>query len=404
MKRLKHILIAASLFTLCGCGTTDVWKEWENEGVMNEETRLRPSEVKEILCAADGWKMSYEGVDFYLQFDRNGNVVTNTNEKILRPEVKTEYHLDFQGERTVLLTLSGNSSLQYLNENRESTFLITEYADNHITAKGQAHGLPMNLTIVSTADLQANIDLKQDALRRIAGLENISSGALRVKGGDLLAYYMLSADNDNHWTIHVTTITDGKPVRTSYAVDLDISNDTHGVAALPGLEIEGYAPQSITYDYDDASRVSLGDSNLVLDFGAAAEWVEKYNSSWSTHVVDRDLIGLDLSMMPAAQIEFDDRGPRNIVICPGSVEAGQWWYVFCEQAATANNATCCVVLRNTNIYTPWGGYGDDINLTKENFTPLLSLCYAESGVWVWEKEGYTYIISPTNSNAWFRMR
>lgn len=404
MKRLKYTLIASCLFALCGCGTTDVWKEWENEGAMNEETRLRPSEVKEILCAADGWKMSYEGVDFYLQFDRNGNVVTNTNEKILRPEVKTEYHLDFQGERTVLLTLSGNSSLQYLSEHREGTFLITEYAADRITAHGQENGLPMNLSAVSAADIQANIDLKQDALRRIAGLESISCGALRVKDGDLLAYYTLSSDNDNHWSMHVTTIADGKPVRTSYAVDLDISNDTHGVASLPGLEIEGYAPQSITYDYDDASRVSLGNSDLVLDFGAAADWVEKYNNNWGTHVVDRDHIGLDLSMMPAAQIEFDDRGPRNMVICPGSVEAGQWHYVFYEQAATANNATCCVVLRNTAVNLPFGGYGNDINLANENFSPLLDLCYAEGGVWAWEKEGYTYIISPTNSNAWFRMK
>ena len=82
MKKIRYTLLASCLFALCGCGTTDVWKDWEDQGTMNEETRLRPSEVKKLLCAADGWKLSYEGVDFYLQFDENGNVITNTNEKI----------------------------------------------------------------------------------------------------------------------------------------------------------------------------------------------------------------------------------------------------------------------------------------------------------------------------------
>lgn len=66
MKKIRYTLLASCLFALCGCGTTDVWKDWEDQGTMNEETRLRPSEVKKLLCAADGWKLSYEGVDFYL--------------------------------------------------------------------------------------------------------------------------------------------------------------------------------------------------------------------------------------------------------------------------------------------------------------------------------------------------
>jgi len=126
MKKIRYTLLASCLFALCGCGTTDVWKDWEDQGTMNEETRLRPSEVKKLLCAADGWKLSYEGVDFYLQFDENGNVITNTNEKILRPELEAQYHLDFKGEQTVLLTLAGNTSLQYLKNNQESTFLYQQ--------------------------------------------------------------------------------------------------------------------------------------------------------------------------------------------------------------------------------------------------------------------------------------
>lgn len=33
------------------CGMTEPWKDWEHEGEPSAD-RLRPSEVKELLCAA----------------------------------------------------------------------------------------------------------------------------------------------------------------------------------------------------------------------------------------------------------------------------------------------------------------------------------------------------------------
>lgn len=266
MKKIRYTLLASCLFALCGCGTTDVWKDWEDQGTMNEETRLRPSEVKKLLCAADGWKLSYEGVDFYLQFDENGNVITNTNEKILRPELEAQYHLDFKGEQTVLLTLAGNTSLQYLKNNQESTFLISSYASDLIAATGQAHGLTMNLSPVTTADLAANRETKAAILHRVEALENISCGAIREKGGDILAYYTLSSDNDNNWSMQLTDIADGKVVHTNHALVLNVEDDRLGVVTAPGLDIKGHALKSITYDYDGATQPVIGNGQPRLRF------------------------------------------------------------------------------------------------------------------------------------------
>ena len=47
MKKYTYILMALCL-TLSGCGMTDVWKDWENEGQMSDD-RLRPSEVKTLF-------------------------------------------------------------------------------------------------------------------------------------------------------------------------------------------------------------------------------------------------------------------------------------------------------------------------------------------------------------------
>ena len=72
----------------------------------------------------------------------------------MKNEVGTDYSLDFQGEKAVLLTLLNGGMLQYLNENSETTFVITVYSDSQITAVGQTHGKEMILTPVSTAALQ----------------------------------------------------------------------------------------------------------------------------------------------------------------------------------------------------------------------------------------------------------
>lgn len=404
MKKIKYTLLASCLFALCGCGTTDVWKDWENQGTMNEETRLRPSEVKKLLCSADGWKMNYEGVDFYFQFDENGNVITNTNEKILRPEIEAQYHLDFKGEQTVLLTLAGNTSLQYLKENQESTFLISNYADNAITAQGQAHGLAINLSPVTSADLAANREAKAAVLHRVEALESISCGAIRKQGGDILAYYTLSSDNDNNWSIQLTDIVDGKVTRTNHALTLNVENNRLGVVTAPGLEIQGNALESITYDYDGATQPVIGNADLAFDFNAGASWVDAYIGNWNTHIIDAKASCLDLSLMPESQLEMDNRSPRNLVICPGSIsDTDKWHYVFFELNASANGNNSCVVFKNTAISTPFGGYGNDVNLAKEQFKPLLDLLFCESGLWAWEKDGSTYFIQPTG-NGWFKFQ
>ena len=176
MKKYTYILLALCL-TLSGCGMTDVWKDWENEGKMSDN-RLRPSEVKALLCSADGWKMSYEGTDFYLQFDKNGTVTMNTDKTILKSEVVTDYHLNYQGEKIVLLTLAGGGALQYLKANQETTLVITSYSDSQIVATGQANEGKMDLASTTNAVMEANKEQKKDALRKLEGLENMASGAL----------------------------------------------------------------------------------------------------------------------------------------------------------------------------------------------------------------------------------
>ena len=55
MKKLIYIMLSLCCFVLYSCGMTEPWKDWENEGNMSED-RLRPSEVKDLLCTTGGWR------------------------------------------------------------------------------------------------------------------------------------------------------------------------------------------------------------------------------------------------------------------------------------------------------------------------------------------------------------
>ena len=99
------------------------------------------------------------------------------------------------------------------------------------------------------------------------------------------------------------------------------------------------------------------------------------------------------------QIEFDDRSPRNIIVCPGSTSAGQWHYVGFVINPTSNDATGCVYFVNTGINYILGSYGDDAGVVRS-----IPSCFSENGLWMYEdSDSYLYVISPV-SDEWFRMK
>lgn len=78
--------------------------------------------------------------------------------------VETDYSLDFEGEKVVLLTLQNGGMLQYLGENQENTFVITGYSDSQIVATGQVNGKTMILNSVTAVELQQAKERKRLAI------------------------------------------------------------------------------------------------------------------------------------------------------------------------------------------------------------------------------------------------
>ncbi|MCM1198369.1 MAG: hypothetical protein NC308_05730, partial [Clostridium sp.] len=140
MKRVSAILMIAMGFALAGCGLSDPWKTWENEGQMPSD-RLLPSELKEVLCLSDWWKMSYESEEFYFQFIDDGTVESNST--IFRDEVSTTFYIDWDEPYALKLTVVGGGHVGYLESGKEDTFIVTSFDDTEIVCKGSETGAEM---------------------------------------------------------------------------------------------------------------------------------------------------------------------------------------------------------------------------------------------------------------------
>ncbi len=409
MKQPIYIILTLCL-ALSSCGMTDVWKDWENEGTMSED-RLRPSEVKALLCSGDGWKMTYEGTTFFFQFTEGWNVTSDTDETMLQSAVETDYYLDYEGEDRVLLTIVGNGMLQYLSENTESTLVITSYSDSEIRATGQENGLEMILTPATTAEMQQAQEAKRQAIiayNKAQAVEllatSLSNGLLRnASSSGVIAHYTFTRDDSNNWGINISYIEGTTLTHESYTMSVDTENDENAVLSIDGgLTVNGTSIATIYYGYETGT-LSTNNTGVTVDASTSSDMLDMYNNSWSTHVVDRSSICEAFSTLHSAQLEFDDRSPRNIVVCPGDSEAGSWWYVMFHIAASADDNTGRIYFTNTGIELMFGNVGDnDIEAAQTTFKPLLDFCFSEDGFYMYEDSGYIYVVSPT-SNLWFRM-
>lgn len=406
MKNLTYIwLVVCLLFS--GCGMTDVWKDWENEGVMGAD-RLRPSEVKKILCAADGWKMNYKGSNFYFQFDEGGYVISDTDETILENQVESNYHLDFNNEKAVLLTLDDAGALKYLPEGSEKTFVITAYTEQQITAVGKSGGESMVLTKVTATDIKNNEEAKHAAiiarnkalfLKRIK--TDLYNGVIRDASGKFLAHYAISGDNNEHIKLSVLE----NRVLTHYDRDLTVSaNDEYGIFSFDAVTLNGQATTQIFYSFESETmntdtHFAASPNKEVLGFYTGSSY-KTYAISKNNNKGDaKEEIWQEIGWKSVGDIEVNDRDARPLVLCPGP-ENGIW-YIFFDANWTTKDEMDRIYFHKSDGYMPLGGE-NRIRETEQQLSKFFAAWFHEDGFYmVQETSGGTsflYFLSPTTDN------
>ena len=404
MKKLNYMLIMLCL-ALYSCSMTDVWKEWENEGTMSPD-RLKPSEVKKILCAADGWKLNYKGTIFFFEFDEGGFVTSDTDETLLENKVESDYHLDYSGEKSVLLTLDNSGALKYLSEGVEKTLVITAYSDQKITARGKDGGLGMDLVPVTKAEIQRAAIAKNKALFLQRLKTDFSHGVIRDANSKFVAHYTLLGEEYDHINISVLENRVLSHYQSTSALTV---NDENGILTFDAVVINGKSTTQIIYNFASGkmatdSKLNVEMNNDPVSFFTSSDF-KTYKISKNNNLGDaKEEIWQELGWKSISDIELSDREVRPLVLCPGSENA--IWYTFFDANLTTTAEKDIIYFHKSPGYMPFGG-DNRVAEAEQMLSKFLAAWFHKDGFYmVKESSGNTsfiYFLSPTTDN-WVKVQ
>ena len=77
MSNYVKIAISALCLILSGCGLTNPYEKWLTDD--QDPDRLRPSELKAVLCDVGTWVVDYDGTDVYFQFGTDWSLTSDSD-------------------------------------------------------------------------------------------------------------------------------------------------------------------------------------------------------------------------------------------------------------------------------------------------------------------------------------
>lgn len=406
MKNLTYVLMSLLCLSFYSCGMTDVWKEWESEGNLSPD-RLLPSDVKTILCAAEAWKLSYDGHDFYFQFSEDGTVTANSDYSILKETSYTTCHYDFQGDSIVVLSIDGGGHLSSL-EDYDETFLISAFTASTITSIGESTGKVMDF--VATTESEINSQLEAKSLLLNMKTKGFLNGIILNAGNKFLAHYAISASEN---MIRFAILKDR--VLSHQESSLSIDGSTF---SFDGITLDGESISKLVYTNSTNGSASLDNNSFTVASNKESAGFFT-GSTYKTYKINKksnsgdakDELYDELEWSDVGDIEISDRDMRPLVLCPSS-SANSIWYVFFDSKATSGDALIKdeldrVYFTKTDGYMPYGGDSANITSAESHLSKFFAAWFHKDGLYIIKAtEGsteYLYFLSPTTDN-WIKIQ
>lgn len=405
MKRLIYIMLSLCCLALYSCGMTEPWKDWENEGKMSED-RLRPSEVKSILCKADGWKITYKGVDFYFEFSADDKAVSNTDETILENEVESTYQIDYQGEKVVTVKLDNSGAFKYLQDGGISTLYITSYSANQM--KGNNGGdTEFTLEQITAEDLANNLAAKHAAIiernkaQFMERLKNeLNYGVFKGVDNKFVAHYRF-VQEDNQDKIRISVLENRILKHTTYSVTIEMDNEKATVN-LGFSSLKGYSVSKLYYKFVNSTLTTDTDVKVIAHDMTSIKYYKNDLKTLSINAwKDSDIHGdakeelwQELNAYAARGVEVNDRSQRPLIFCGSNYTSYDANYTVEDDVITFHNTT------PPYSVVGWESKHEEVQRTVPKF---LNAYYHKDGFYlVYEVTDKTrlYFLSPTTDN-WF---
>ena len=377
MSNYVKIAISALCLILSGCGLTNPYEKWLTDD--QDPDRLRPSELKAVLCDVGTWVVDYDGTDVYFQFGTDWSLTSDSD----IPQVATNstYNLMSISAQEISLTLVGAGHFSYIESGADETYIVKEFSSSSISAVGKSSGKALTF-VPGDENALAAIAATKEALLVTVELCNsfVSSGfktaAVHNADGEFICRFAI---NPEPRTFQFDVIADGELSHTTVGVE---ANEDGGL--------------------DFASSITL-DGKEVSGLGDAVQYV--FNE-----ITPHDEWG---------DIEFNERETRPLVFCPDN-DKERYWYTFFdsfkeeEGAKVSSQYNDIIFMSKSDGYMPFGCWEDDkgeIDNAPEilNTMPRFMNGYFHKDglilVHDYDDEGYSYmwIISPT-TDYWVRAR
>ena len=421
MSNYVKIAMTALCVILSGCGLTNPYEKWLTDD--QDPDRLRPSELKAVLCDVGTWVVDYDGTDVYFQFGTDWSLTSDS--EISQVATNSTYNLMSISAKEISLTLVGAGHFSYIESGAEETYIVKEFSSSSISAVGKSSGKALTF-VPGDKDALAAIAASKEALLVTVELCNdfVSAGfktaVAHNADGDFVCHFSI---NPEPRTMQFDVIVDGELSHTTVGVEAneDGSLDFVSSITLDGKEVSGLVSTSngVAFKGGDGLKVkSNGDSriyylggdyrthaiNLANDRGDAVQYV--YNE-----IIPHDEWG---------DIELNERATRPLVFCPEN-DKERYWYTFFdsfkeeEGPKVSAQYNDIIFMSKSDGYMPFGGWEDDKGEEINNAPEILNTMprfmngyFHKDGLILvhdYDDEGYSYmwIISPT-TDFWVRAR
>lgn len=405
---IKIALTAVICLTLGGCGLTNPYEKWLDECQENPD-RIRPSEVKSVLCTVGTWKTDYEGTDVYFQFSRDGSV--SSDSEIQKLATHSTFNVMSVSSKVVSLTIIGGGHLAYVDSNAEETYFVDEYSETSITVKGKEGGETLVLVPAPSEEFEA-INASKEALLATMAAANMFAEA---------GYGTSSVSDENGFVCRFAISPEKCSIRFDIIEGGKLSHKTNSIAVDDAGNLKLGAP--LTIGESTITGLALKGSNVKLE-GAEELKVARNNVSrayflsgdYETHKINFiDGVGDAVKyvvdeIMPHDEwefIEFNERETRPLVFCPREGhEKDRYWYVFFDSFSEENGPVVSsefndiIYMQESEGTMPFGDWGFDISKDVEKDYPkFLKGYYDKDGlILVYLPEGeesYLWLLSPT---------
>ena len=405
MKRLTYILLSLCCLTLYSCGMTEPWKDWENEGKMNED-RLRPSEVKSLLCEAEGWRMTYKGVDFYFEFSKDDKVVSNTDETILENEVESTYRLDYEGEKVVTVKLDNNGAFKYLQDGGINTLYITSYSANQMKGN-DGTDTEFTLQLISAEDLANNLVAKHAAIvarNKAQFMERLKTelnyGILKGADNKFVAHYRFLQEGSLN-QIRISVLSNRVLTHSTYSVTIDM-DDEKATVNLGFSSLKGYSVSKLYYKFVNGAFTTDTDVKIIARDMTSINYYKNdlktlQINAWTGSDIHGDAkqeLWQELNAYAARGVEVNDRSQRPLIFCGSNYTSYDANYTLQDDVITFHNTT------PPYSVVGWESKHEEVQRTVPKF--LNAYYHADGFYLVYEVTDKTrlYFLSPTTDN-WF---